>query len=148
MGVNDDNMEHLRSYVELGETFDVGHDMGNSTATTATSEVCASGDILSVNGSVSPYTSDTVQVLHDPNGDYRALEGVLDEVKGSSVSDRMDSLSERIDSVGEDIGKLKDAMESASESSDGMVRRIEAETESLDDEMGGLDLQTITYRKK
>ena len=54
---NDDNMEHLRSYVELGETFNVDYDMGEHEqqeihpeySPTPTSKVAASGDILSIN---------------------------------------------------------------------------------------------------
>ena len=57
LNANDDNMEHLRSYVELGETFNVDYDMGKHVTeevhedynTTPTSKVNASGDILSIN---------------------------------------------------------------------------------------------------
>lgn len=43
---NDDTMEHLRSYIELGETFNVG--MESSQGQT-TSNIAASGDILAIN---------------------------------------------------------------------------------------------------
>lgn len=44
MNTNDDKMEHLRSYVELGETFNV--DMNGDPTT---SKVVASGDNISIN---------------------------------------------------------------------------------------------------
>lgn len=57
LNVNDDNMEHLRSYVELGETFNVDVDMGkhspDQTIVTPEqkphSKVEAKGDVLSIN---------------------------------------------------------------------------------------------------
>lgn len=56
LNVNDDNMEHIRSYVELGETFNVDMDLGkheNQVVTPeqekTTSTVKASGDILAIN---------------------------------------------------------------------------------------------------
>ena len=56
LNVNDDNMEHIRSYVELGETFNVDMDLGkheNQVVTPeqekTTSKVEAKGDILAIN---------------------------------------------------------------------------------------------------
>ena len=72
---NDDKMEHLRSYVELGETFNVDYDMGEHSqqeihpecSPTPTSKVAASGDILSINDTLEE--PEQKQVVYDPETD-------------------------------------------------------------------------------
>ena len=72
---NDDNMEHLRSYVELGETFNVDYDMGEHEQQeihpeynpAPTSKVAASGDILSINDNLKEM--EQKQAIYDPETD-------------------------------------------------------------------------------
>lgn len=72
---NDDNMEHLRSYVELGETFNVDYDMGEHEqqeihpeySPTPTSKVAASGDVLSINDNLKEM--EQKQAIYDPETD-------------------------------------------------------------------------------
>ena len=59
---NDDNMEHLRSYVELGETFNIGME---SSQGQETSKVVASGDKLSINDNLKEKPQ--AQVLYNDN---------------------------------------------------------------------------------
>lgn len=76
LNANDDNMEHLRSYVELGETFNVDWDFGKHepSATVVTpdhsiehSTVAASGDILSINDELESKIEK--QALYNPETD-------------------------------------------------------------------------------
>ena len=85
LNVNDDNMEHLRSYVELGETFNVEHDMEEHTAANKlnsnagmqeihkdyvpdqTSVVKAQGDILAINDNLQE--KEQAQAVYDPSTD-------------------------------------------------------------------------------
>ena len=85
LNVNDDNMEHLRSYVELGETFNVEHDMVEHTAANKlntnagmqeihkdyvpdqTSVVKSQGDILAINDNLKE--KEQAQAVYDPNTD-------------------------------------------------------------------------------
>lgn len=85
LNVNDDNMEHLRSYVELGETFNVEHDMEEHTAANKlnsnagmqeihkdyvpdqTSVVKAKGDILAINDNLQE--KEQAQAVYDPSTD-------------------------------------------------------------------------------
>lgn len=90
MNVNDDNMEHLRSYVELGETFNVDYDMGKHDAAhelnpdaanvevhpeyspTPTSVVKASGDKLAINDNLKEKEQD--QAIYHPETDENKKE--------------------------------------------------------------------------
>lgn len=88
LNVNDDNMEHLRSYVELGETFNVDMDFGkhDKSATIVGNEkpnhssVAASGDILSINDTVSTEAlkksknTDSMNVMYDPSIDENKID--------------------------------------------------------------------------
>ena len=78
LNVNDDNMEHLRSYVELGETFNVEHDMGENNKHISveehpdyvpdqTSVVKAQGDILAINDNLKE--KEQAQAVYDPSTD-------------------------------------------------------------------------------
>ena len=85
LNVNDDIMEHLRSYVELGETFNVEHDMEEHTAanqlnsnagmqeihkdyvTDQTSVVKAKGDILAINDNLQE--KEQAQAIYDQSTD-------------------------------------------------------------------------------
>lgn len=85
LNVNDDNMEHLRSYVELGETFNVEHDMEEHTAENQlnpnagmqeihkdyvpdqTSVVKPQGDILAINDNLQE--KEQAQAVYDPSTD-------------------------------------------------------------------------------
>ncbi len=76
LNANDDNMEHLRSYVELGETFNVDWDFGKHepSATIVTpdhsrehSTVAASGDILAINNELENKIEK--QALYNPETD-------------------------------------------------------------------------------
>lgn len=85
LNVNDDNMEHLRSYVELGETFNVEHDMEEHTAANKlnsnagmqeihkdyvpdqTSVVKAQGDILAINDNLQE--KEQAQAVYDKSTD-------------------------------------------------------------------------------
>ena len=85
LNVNDDNMEHLRSYVELGETFNVEHDMEEHTAANKlnpnagmqeihkdyvpdqTSVVKAQGDILAINDNLQE--KEQAQAVYDQSTD-------------------------------------------------------------------------------
>ena len=77
---NDDNMEHLRSYVELGETFNVDYDMGEHISEevhpeyspTPTSVVKASGDILSINDNLKE--KEQAQALYEPENNTNKKE--------------------------------------------------------------------------
>lgn len=80
LNVNDDNMEHLRSYVELGETFNVDYDMGKHEneevhpeySPTPTSVVKASGDKLSINDNLKEKEQD--QAIYHPETDENKKE--------------------------------------------------------------------------
>ena len=78
LNVNDDNMEHLRRYVELGETFNVEHDMCENNKHISveehpdyvpdqTSVVKAQGDILAINDNLKE--KEQAQAVYDPNTD-------------------------------------------------------------------------------
>lgn len=85
LNVNDDNMEHLRSYVELGETFNVEHDMEEHTSANKlnpnagmqeilkdyvpdqTSVVKAQGDILAINDNLKE--KEQAQAVYEPSTD-------------------------------------------------------------------------------
>ena len=85
LNVNDDNMEHLRSYVELGETFNVEHDMEEHTVANKlnpnagmqeihkdyvpdqTSVVKTQGDILAINDNLQE--KEQAQAVYDPSTD-------------------------------------------------------------------------------
>ena len=103
MNVNDDNMEHLRSYVELGETFNVDYDMGkhdeahaiNPDAAnvevhpeydpTPTSIVKASGDKLAINDTIERETlknsknADAMDVLYNPDKEKEHTDDFFDD---------------------------------------------------------------------
>jgi hypothetical protein len=80
LNANDDNMEHLRSYVELGETFNVDYDMGKHVTEevhedynpTPTSKVNASGDILSINDNLKE--KEQAQALYEPENNTNNKE--------------------------------------------------------------------------
>lgn len=90
LNVNDDNMEHLRSYVELGETFNVEHDMEEHTSSNKlnpnasmqeihkdyvpdqTSVVKAQGDILAINDNLQE--KEQAQAVYDPSTDESKKE--------------------------------------------------------------------------
>ena len=93
LNVNDDNMEHLRSYVELGETFNVDIDFSkheNQVVTPeqekTTSTVKANGDALSINDTVKwenlrkSKNNDAMDVLYNPNKDYEKFEEYINGV--------------------------------------------------------------------
>lgn len=81
---NDDKMEHLRSYVELSETFNIDHKsdangfehITNPVATSSSglpaSEVKSSGDVLSINDKVSATSSTSGRIWkNQENGEKR-----------------------------------------------------------------------------
>jgi hypothetical protein len=80
LNVNDDNMEHLRSYVELGETFNVDYDMGKHEneevhpeySPTPTSVVKSSGDKLAINDNLKEKEQD--QAIYHPENDENKKE--------------------------------------------------------------------------
>lgn len=80
LNVNDDNMEHLRSYVELGETFNVDYDMGKHEneevhpeySPIPTSVVKASGDKLAINDNLKEKEQD--QAIYHPENDENKKE--------------------------------------------------------------------------
>ena len=77
--VNDDNMDHLRSYVELSETFGIEHDtapnkfehitepVASGSSGLPTSKIKADGDILAINSKASATSSTDGRIWEDKN---------------------------------------------------------------------------------
>lgn len=166
MNSNDDNMEHLRSYVELGETFNVDNDLGKH-APSATivskdnpnhSKVAASGDILSINKTTDWRTlrksnnADAMDVLYDPNKVFEPFDAIQTELDNLDVdySDTFRKMEMQTEQVKEEAIQLQDKTDELLAKTQENVTELKGKTQEMDTEIQGLydDLETIQYTPK
>jgi hypothetical protein len=176
MNVNDDNMEHLRSYVELGETFNVEHDMGEHTGAhelnpaaanveehpeynpSPTSQVAASGDILSINDTTDWKTlrksndADAMDVLHNPNKIFEpfdALQSELDNID-NEYKDAMVVMGNRADEIVEEVQGLNDKVSEIEHTGQEHVTELKNKANQVDRDIFdlGMDTDVVEYSPK
>jgi DNA repair ATPase RecN len=157
-------MEHLRSYVELGETFNVDYDMDEHEQQeihpeynpAPTSKVAASGDILSINDTVNWETlqksknADAMDVLYDPNKSYNEVEKYLDRIDeiGKEYEHALDGISEETQTITEEAKSMQnDASELNTETKQN-VEEIKHRFVDLDEEINNINVETIQYTPK
>lgn len=167
LNANDDNMEHLRSYVELGETFNVDWDFGKheTSATIVTpdhsrehSTVAASGDILSINDTTDWKTlrksndADAMDVLYNPNKIFEpfdALQSELDnidnEYKGAMVI-----MGNRADEIVGEVQELNDKVSEIEQTGQEHVAELKNKANQVDRDIFGLGMDTdvVVYSPK
>ena len=162
LNVNDDNMEHIRSYVELGETFNVDMDLGkheNQVVTPeqekTTSTVKASGDALSINDTVKwenlrkSKNNDAMDVLYNPNKDYDKFEEYINGV-GNVIGNYKDTFNEIGDKTSElehETAELENQLTDLQNKIETNVDTINKKMDDFDDEIK-FDIETIQYTDK
>lgn len=166
LNVNDDNMEHLRSYVELGETFNVEHDMGENNKHISveehpeykphkTSKVNASGDILSINDTTNWQTlrksndADAMDVLYNPNKIFEPFDSIQSELYriDNNYKETMISMGDRADAISEETRELMTTVDSIKKSADEHIEELDNESQNMSDEIFdiGMNSDFVTY---
>jgi len=163
LNVNDDNMEHIRSYVELGETFNVDMDLGKHSPdqTIVTPEqkphstVEAKGDALSINDTVKwenlrkSKNNDAMDVLYNPNKDYDKFEEYINGV-GNVIGNYKDTFNEIGDKTSElehETAELENQLTDLQNKIETNVDTINKKMDDFDDEIK-FDIETIQYTDK
>lgn len=166
LNVNDDNMEHLRSYVELGETFNVDVDMGkhSSDQTIVTPEqkphstVEAKGDVLSINDTVKwenlrkSENNDAMDVLYNPNKKFEPLEQVQKDINElnndyivsmNDMGNRADEMTNELDEMNKEINRIK-------KSADDHIETLNKEAKNISDDIFdiGFNSDYVEYHPK
>lgn len=166
LNVNDDNMEHLRSYVELGETFNVDVDMGKHSPdqTIVTPEqkphstVEAKGDVLSINDTVKwenlrkSENNDAMDVLYNPNKKFEPLEQVQKDINElnnnyivsmNDMGNRADEMTNELDEMNKEINRIK-------KSADDHIETLNKEAKNISDDIFdiGFNSDYVEYHPK
>lgn len=162
---NDDNMEHLRSYVELGETFNVDLDLNKhaESATNVTNEtpnnsvVAASGDILSNNETVDynnlrkSKNTNSMDVLYDPNKIFEPFETLQQEVDefGLEYTNKVKELKDVVDNFNIGTEELQQEINEIKQTTDERVEEKTKKFKDIDDELFSIsaNIETIQYKK-
>jgi len=163
LNVNDDNMEHLRSYVELGETFNVDVDMGKHSPdqTIVTPEqkphstVEAKGDALSINDTVKwenlrkSKNNDSMDVLYNPNKDYEKFEEYINGVGNviGNYNDTFNEISDKTSEISHETAELEKQLTDLQNKIETNVNTINKQMDDFDDEIK-FDIETIQYTPK
>jgi hypothetical protein len=163
LNINDDKMEHLRSYVELGETFNVEYNMDvhvneevNPYNPNQTSEVKAEGDVLSINNTVDwknleqSKNADAMDVLYNPNRDYDKVEKYLDKIDevATEYSNAFEGIGEETQSITEETIVLQQNVKDLKQQSTEQIEREKHKFMDLDEELNGIDVESIQYTPK
>jgi hypothetical protein len=169
LNVNDDNMEHLRSYVELGETFNVEHDMGeNNKHITVeehpdynpqeTSKVNASGDILSINDTTDWQTlrksknADAMDVLYNPNKMYEPFDDLQKEINdfNNEYKGSMFEMGRRADAIKNEVEELNTTVDNIKKSADEHIDTMNKEAKDISDDIFdiGFNSDFVEYKPK
>lgn len=162
LNVNDDNMEHIRSYVELGETFNVDMDMGkheNQVVTPeqekTTSTVKASGDALSINDTVKwenlrkSKNNDAMDVLYNPNKDYDKFEEYINGVDNviGNYKDTFNEIGDKTSELAHETTELENQLTDLQNKIETNVNTINKQMDDFDNELK-FDIETIQYTDK
>ncbi len=162
LNVNDDNMEHIRSYVELGETFNVDMDMGkheNQVVTheqeKTTSTVKASGDALSINDTVKwenlrkSKNNDAMDVLYNPNKDYDKFEEYINGVDNviGNYKDTFNEIGDKTSELANETAELENQLTDLQNKIETNVNTINKQMDDFDNELK-FDIETIQYTDK
>ena len=161
LNANDDNMEHLRSYVELGETFNVDYDIGKHVTEevhedynpTPTSKVNASGDILSINDTVNWETlqksknADAMDVLYDPNRSYDEVESYIDKIDdvADEYENALDGIGEETQNITDEAVELQQTVKDLKQQSTQQIEKEKHKFVDLDEELNNINVETIQY---
>ena len=169
LNVNDDNMEHLRSYVELGETFNVEHDMGENNkhisveehpdySPKETSKVKASGDILNINDTTNWQTlrnsdnADAMDVLYDPNKKFEPFEQVQKDINelNNDYIDSMNDMGNRADEMTNELDELNNEINRIKKSADDHIETLNKEAKDISDDIFdiGFNSDYVEYHPK
>ena len=162
LNVNDDNMEHIRSYVELGETFNVDMDMGkheNQVVTheqeKTTSTVKASGDALSINETVKwenlrkSKNNDAMDVLYNPNKDYDKFEEYINGVDNviGNYKNTFNEIGDKTSELANETAELENQLTDLQNKIETNVNTINKQMDDFDNELK-FDIETIQYTDK
>lgn len=164
LNVNDDNMEHIRSYVELGETFNVDVDFGKH-AESATivgddkpnhSTVAASGDILAINDTTNTHTlkqsknADAMDVIYDPNKDFEPLLEIQDQLNNfdNNYRETFIEMGQQAKDISNEAKELQNTLDDIKKTTDKNVETITDEAKTISDDLYDIDanIETIQYR--
>ena len=169
LNVNDDNMVHLRSYVELGETFNVEHDMGENNkhinveehqdySPKETSKVKASGDILNINDTTNWQTlrnsdnADAMDVLYDPNKKFEPFEQVQKDINelNNDYIDSMNDMGNRADEMTNELDELNNEINRIKKSADDHIETLNKEAKDISDDIFdvGFNSDYVEYHPK
>lgn len=162
LNVNDDNMEHIRSYVELGETFNVDMDMGKHENQVVipeqektTSTVKASGDALSINDTVKwenlrkSKNNDAMDVLYNPNKDYDKFEEYINGVDNviGNYKNTFNEIGDKTSELAKETAELENQLTDLQNKIETNVNTINKQMDDFDDELK-FDIETIQYTDK
>ena len=162
LNVNDDNMEHIRSYVELGETFNVDMDMGkheNQVVTPeqekTTSTVKANGDALSINDTVKwenlrkSKNNDAMDVLYNPNKDYDKFEEYINGVDNviGNYKNTFNEIGDKTSELANETAELENQLTDLQNKIETNVNTINKQMDDFDNELK-FDIETIQYTDK
>lgn len=162
LNVNDDNMEHIRSYVELGETFNVDMNLGkheNQVVTPeqekTTSTVKASGDALSINDTVKwenlrkSKNNDAMDVLYNPNKDYDKFEEYINGVDNviGNYKNTFNEIGDKTSELTNETAELEKQLTDLQNKIETNVDTINKQMDDFDDEIK-FDIETIQYTDK
>lgn len=162
LNVNDDNMEHIRSYVELGETFNVDMDLGkheNQVVTPeqekTTSKVEAKGDILAINDTVKwenlrkSKNNDAMDVLYNPNKDYDKFEEYINGVDNviGNYKNTFNEIGDKTSELTNETAELENQLTDLQNKIETNVNTINKQMDDFDNELK-FDIETIQYTDK
>lgn len=162
LNVNDDNMEHIRSYVELGETFNVDMDIGKHENQVVipeqektTSTVKASGDALSINDTVKwenlrkSKNNDAMDVLYNPNKDYDKFEEYINGVDNviGNYKDTFNEIGDKTSELANETAELENQLTDLQNKIETNVNTINKQMDDFDNELK-FDIETIQYTDK
>lgn len=162
LNVNDDNMEHIRSYVELGETFNVDMDIGKHENQVVipeqektTSTVKASGDALSINDTVKwenlrkSKNNDAMDVLYNPNKDYDKFEEYINGVDNviGNYKNTFNEIGDKTSELANETAELENQLTDLQNKIETNVNTINKQMDDFDDELK-FDIETIQYTDK
>lgn len=161
MNVNDDKMEHLRSYVELGETFNVDMDFGKhenviiSKDNPTHSTIKATGG-LTINDTISTEELkksndvDAMNVIYDPNKEFEPLKNLQDEINDFDMNYRSNIIGmvSKADDISTEARELYQNLDDIKKETDENVKTINKESKEISDDLYDIEsnIETIQYR--